>query len=357
MTSPVSTKGRGTAINPDNRYADWAREAVDDGWDIAEDVPPPATTLSKDTAKTVIARNASPDIPFDRSINPYRGCEHGCIYCYARPSHAWLGLSPGLDFETRISWKPEAAKRLREELSRPAYGREPVTPIALGVNTDAWQPVERKLRVTREILEVLAETNHPVTVITKSALILRDLDILAPMAAANLAQVAVSITTLNADLARKLEPRAAAPHRRLEMLSAMRDAGIAPMVMVAPVIPALTDHEPEAILEAAAAAGARHAAYVLLRLPLEVDPLFQQWLDAHEPGRAAHVMSLLRQMRAGRDYDTRFGHRMKGEGPLAQLLRKRFALAKKKWGMESPMPPLDCSRFRPPNLDGQQSLF
>jgi DNA repair photolyase len=262
-----------------------------------------------------------------------------------------------LDFETRISWKPDAAKRLREELAKPTYRNGPITPIALGVNTDAWQPVERKLRVTREILEVLAETNHPVTVITKSALVLRDLDILAPMAAANLAQVAVSITTLNAELARKMEPRAAAPHRRLEVLAALREAGIDPMVMVAPVIPALTDHEPEAILEAVAATGTRHAAYVLLRLPLEVDPLFQQWLETHEPGRAAHVMSLLRQMRGGKDYDTRFGHRMKGEGPLAQLLSKRFALAKKKLGMEVPLPPLDCSRFRPPSPDGQMTLL
>ncbi|HEY6895868.1 MAG TPA: PA0069 family radical SAM protein [Rhodocyclaceae bacterium] len=351
-TSPV--KGRGTAANPDNRYAAWAREAADDGWEREDETAKPRTTLTPDTSKSVISRNESPDLPFDRSINPYRGCEHGCIYCYARPSHAWLGLSPGLEFETRLSYKADAAAQLRAELAKPGYRP---APIALGVNTDAWQPAERELGITRQVLEVLAETRHPVTVITKSALILRDLDLLAPLAAQGLAHVAVSVTTLDADLARKLEPRAAAPKRRLEVLRMLAEAGIKPMVMVAPVIPALTDHEPERILEAAAAAGAAHADYVLLRLPREVEPLFRDWLQTHYPDRAAHVLSLVTQMRGGGHNDARFGHRMRGEGALAELLRKRFNLAKRRLGLDSPLPTLNCTAFQPPAVGGQLSLF
>ncbi len=347
--------GRGTAALPDNRYSALTRETVDDGWGHEEDAPSPPTTLIVDTAKSVITRNDSPDIPFSSSLNPYRGCEHGCIYCYARPSHAWLGLSPGLDFETRLAYKPDAAQRLRDELARPGYRCEP---IALGMNTDAWQPVERKLGITRGLLEVLAETQHPVSMITKSALILRDLDLIAPMAKAGLAHVGVSITTLDKALARKLEPRAAAPQRRLDVVRALADAGIAVTVMMAPVIPALTDHEVESILEAAAQAGARNAGYVLLRLPHEVNPLFRNWLSQHAPGRAGHVMSLIRQMRGGRDYDSRFGLRLRGEGPLAHLLAQRFAMARRRFGLDQPVPPLDSTRFIAPRpVSPQAELF
>lgn len=343
---PTPPKGRGAAVNPDNRFAAWAREAVDDGWGNTEGEPTPlATELIVDTAKTVISRNDSPDIRFSQSINPYRGCEHGCIYCFARPSHAYLGLSPGIDFETKIAWKADAAERLRKELAKPGYV---CSPIALGINTDAWQPVERKLGVTRDLLEVLAETRHPVSLITKSALILRDLDLISAMARDRLVHVAVSITTLNKELARKLEPRAATPQRRLEVIRILADAGIAVTVLMAPVIPALTDHEVESLLEAAAQAGASSAGYVLLRLPREVNPLFQNWLSNHEPGRATHVMSLVRQMRGGRDYDSTFGSRMRGEGPLADLLSKRFALARKRFGLDRKTASLDCSLFTPP---------
>ena len=339
-------KGRGAAINPDNRFSDWAREAIDDGWGNTEEEPKPlATELIVDIAKTVISRNDSADIPFSQSINPYRGCEHGCIYCFARPSHAYLGLSPGIDFETKIAWKADAAARLRVELAKPGYV---CSPIALGINTDAYQPVERKLGVTRALLEVLAETRHPVSLITKSALILRDLDLISAMARDRLVHVAVSITTLNKDLARKLEPRAATPQRRREVIRILADAGIAVTVLMAPVIPALTDHEVESPLEAAAAAGASSAGYVLLRLPREVNPLFQNWLSHHEPGRATHFMSVVRQMRGGRDYDSTFGSRMRGEGPLADLLSKRFALARKRFGLDNKLPVLDCSLFTPP---------
>lgn len=353
--SPPPLRGRGTSVTIDNRYAKWAREAADDGWG-GEDKqePAPKTTLTLDASKSIIARNDSPDLPFDRSINPYRGCEHGCIYCYARPSHAWLGWSPGLEFETRLTYKADAAMRLREELAKPGYRP---APLALGANTDAWQPAEKSWRVTRQVLEVLAETNHPVTVITKSALILRDLDLLAPMAAKGLAQVAISVTTLDANLARRLEPRAASPKRRLEIIRMLRDAGIKPHIMVAPVIPGLTDHEPESILEAVAEAGASYADYILLRLPLEVAPLFREWLSSHYPDRAGHVMSLVEQMRDGAINDTRFGRRLLGEGPLAELLKKRFDLARRRLGLTLAPPPIDCTQFRPPAQNGQGSLF
>jgi DNA repair photolyase len=353
-------KGRGAAINPDNRFDAWAREAADDGWDHGDGEDEDATTQVKtelivDTTKTVIARNESPDVPFSQSINPYRGCEHGCIYCFARPSHAYLGFSPGLDFETKIVYKPDAAECLRKELAKPSYI---CLPIALGINTDAYQPVERKLGLTRSILKVLAETRHPVSLITKSALILRDLDIISAMARDNLVSVAVSITTLNKELARKLEPRAAAPQRRLEVIRALTDAGVAVTVLMAPVIPALTDHEVESLLEATANAGASSAGYVLLRLPHEVSPLFRNWLSHHEPGRAVHVMSLVQQMRGGKDYDSRFGARMRGEGTLADLLEKRFVLARKRFGLDRKRPPLNCSLFTAPRLPtAQLDLF
>ena len=343
-------RGRGSAGRPDSRFLDWTREAVDDGWGTADgedDLPPLRTELRVDTAKTVISFNTSPDLPYDRSINPYRGCEHGCAYCFARPSHAWLGLSPGLDFETRIAYKPDAATCLRHELAKPAYR---CRPIALGINTDAWQPVERRLRITRELLEVLAEAGHPVSIVTKSALILRDRDLLADMAAKHLVHVAVSITTLDAELARRLEPRAPSPRRRLSVIAELAGAGVPVAVMAAPLIPALTDHEMEAIFAAAADAGARSAGYILLRLPHEVRPLFEAWLQAHAPGRAGHVVSLLRQMHGGREYDSRFGQRQRGSGPLADIIAARYRAAIRRSGLDQPVPALDCSRLCPPCL-------
>jgi DNA repair photolyase len=353
--SPPPPKGRGTALAPDSRHLAWTREAADDGW-WPEEAGAPRTTLIVDTAKSVISRNDSPDLPFDRSINPYRGCEHGCIYCYARPSHAWLGLSPGLDFETKIAHKPDAAARLRAELAKPGYR---CAPIMLGSNTDAWQPVERRLGLTRALLEVLAETRHPVCAVTKSGGVLRDLDLLADLARDGLARVAVSVTTLDADMARRLEPRASSPARRLEVIAELAKAGIPAGVLFAPVIPAINDHELERVLEAAAAAGARYAAYSVLRLPLELAGLFDDWLARHLPDRAAHVQSLLRQMRGGELNDSRFGVRMRGQGPLADLLEKRFRLASRRLGFGE-MPELDATRFRPPAGKGtaaQLDLF
>lgn len=337
-------KGRGAVISPDGRFDAWRREAAaDDWWNEGEEAP--VTELIVDRAKSVITYNTSPDIPYDRSINPYRGCEHGCAYCFARPSHAWLGLSPGLDFETRIAWKADAADCLRKELAHPGYV---CRPVALGINTDAWQPVERRLRVTRGLLDVLAEARHPVTIVTKSALILRDLDLLAEMARGQRVHVAVSITTLDADLARAMEPRAASPRRRLEVIAALAAAGIPVAVMVAPLIPALTDHELEGILEAARDAGAASAGYILLRLPHEVKPLFRAWLDGHRPGRAEHVYSLMRQMHGGREYDSAFGSRQRGSGPLADIIARRFRLARRRLGVDAPAPALDVAGFRPP---------
>jgi len=344
-------RGRGAASNPDNRFDPFTREAVDDGWGGLDDCPESvATEVTIDASRTLISRNDSPDVPFDRSVNPYRGCEHGCIYCYARPSHAWLGLSPGLDFETRLSYKRDAPQRLRDELARRGYR---CAPIALGVNTDAYQPLERRLRVTRGLLEVLADCRHPVSIVTKSALVERDLDLLAPMAADGLAEVAVSLTTLDGDLARRLEPRAASPRRRLETIRRLTTAGVPVTVLVAPVIPVLTDAELERILEAARAAGAGEAGYVLLRLPLELGGLFREWLAEHAPLAADHVLSRLQACRGGHDYDTRFGHRMRGEGAFAELLGKRFRLAYRRLGFADPAL-LACDRFRPPSPCGEQ---
>jgi DNA repair photolyase len=332
-------KGRGALSNPAGRFERLQQAAVDDGWyqeEVADFVP---TSLEPDRARSVITRNDSPDIPFEQSINPYRGCSHGCVYCYARPSHAYMGLSAGLDFETKLFYKKDAGKLLEEELAKPGYACKPIT---LGANTDPYQPIERRLRVTREILEVLCRCRHPVTVITKSALVLRDLDLLADLARDHLAGVGVSITTLDAQLKRVMEPQAAAPRARLETVKRLSEAGVPAGVLVAPVIPALTDHELESILEAAAAAGARWAGYVLLRLPYEVKDLFQEWLAAHYPDRAEHVMSVLRQMRGGKDYDSSFGTRMRGTGPLAELLRSRFQMACRRLH-------LGTGRHQPPN--------
>jgi DNA repair photolyase len=348
--------GRGARSNASGRYEAEQREPFDDGWGDEDPLPlTRETVVSRDTSRTVIARNTSPDLGFDRSINPYRGCEHGCSYCYARPTHAWLGLSPGLDFETRILAKPDAAALLEKELRRPGYSPKP---MALGTNTDPYQPVERRLRITRAVLEVLAAHGHPLTIVTKSALVARDIDILAPMAAQNLAWVAISITTLDSKLARVMEPRAATPARRLETVRALSDAGIPVAVMVAPVIPGLNDHEIESILEAAKKAGAVRATHVLLRLPLELKTLFREWLETAAPERAGRVMSLVRQTRGGKDYDANWRSRQTGTGPVAELIGKRVRNAVRRLGLDTQLPPLDTSRFHlPPRAGDQLALF
>lgn len=345
-------KGRGAVGNPAGRYERYERVALDDGWGNMDEPPPPLkTTVARDASRSVITRNDSPDLPFDRSINPYRGCEHGCVYCYARPSHAYLGLSPGQDFESRLFAKPDAAARLAEELRRPGYA---CRPIALGTNTDPYQPIERKLEITRSILAVLSEHEHPVDITTKSASVLRDLDILAPMAGRRLARVRLSVTTLDRGLARRLEPRAATPERRLEAIGALARAGVPVGVMAAPMIPGLNDAELEAILEAAAQARATTAAYILLRLPCEVKELFEEWLKAHVPERARHVMNLIRQTRGGRLNDATFGRRMRGSGAYAELLAARFRIACTRLGLNRERVELDTTRFRLPPSPGDQ---
>jgi DNA repair photolyase len=349
-------KGRGARSNATSRFEAQVREAFDDGW-TSEDAEPAQlkTHLMVEKAKTVITRNTSPDVGFNRSINPYRGCEHGCIYCYARPSHAYMGLSPGLDFESQIFFKPEAGKLLEKELSNPRYQPEF---IHIGGNTDPYQPQERTARVTRQVLEVLERFRHPFSIITKSALILRDLDILAPMAAANLCRVAISITSLDRKLARSMEPRAATPERRIAAVKGLSDAGVPVIVMFAPAIPGLNDHEMEAVLERSAEAGAKGAGYVALRLPLEIKDLFREWLATDHPDRAGRVMSLVRQMRGGKDYDMEWGKRMKGEGPIAELMSKRFQAAKRRYGLEFRFDGLDLGQFRvPPKAGDQIDLF
>lgn len=351
---PQARKGRGALSNRTGRFESATKEAFDDGWDSLDELPARVpTTLSIDTAKTVITYNQSPDVPFDRSINPYRGCEHGCAYCFARPSHAYLGLSPGLDFETRLFYKPEAAELLREELRVRRYRP---APIALGINTDAYQPVERKIGLTRRILEVLQETRHPVSIVTKSALIERDLDILQEMAADGLAQVAVSITTLKAELARRLEPRAAAPQRRLAAVQRLAAAGIPVSVLVAPLIPMLNDEELEKILSESRKTGAIDAGYVLLRLPHELHDLFSEWLHTHEPLKAERVMRRIFEARGGKAYDSTFGSRMTGSGEYAGLLGQRFKLAYKRLGFTG-APDFNLDLFRPPPAGGQMDLF
>jgi DNA repair photolyase len=343
---PLNFKGRGAASNTVGRFERMGREQNDDGWgSLDEELPPLRTEVAIDASRSVIAYNTSPDLPFDRSINPYRGCEHGCIYCYARPSHAYLGMSPGLDFESRLLAKPDAPALLRKELARIGYRCKP---IALGVNTDAYQPIEREYRITRGILEVLAEYRHPVSLVTKSALVERDIDILAPMAAQGLALVFVTVTTLDRKLARTLEPRAAAPERRLETLRRLAKAGIPAGVMTAPVIPALNDNEMENILVAASLVGARHAGYVLLRLPHELAALFDDWLRLYYPLKADHVLSLIRQSRGGKDYDAAFYTRMKGQGIFAEMIAKRFRLACQRLGLNVAREELDTSKFQPP---------
>ena len=348
-------RGRGAAYNPPNRFLAAETEACDDGWGALDAPPEPlVTTLAQDASRSIIATNDSPDVPFDRSVNPYRGCEHGCIYCYARPSHAWLGLSPGLDFESRLFYKPEAAALLRGELARRGYRP---APLALGANTDAYQPAERTLGITRGILSVLAETRHPVTIVTKSALVERDIDRLKDLARDSLAAVQLSITTLDAELARALEPRAPTPRRRLTTIARLADAGIHVGVMVAPVIPGLTDADMERILADARDAGAEFAGYVLLRLPREVSPLFRDWLSRHRPEQADRVLGILRDLRNGADNDTRFGSRMTGQGPYAQIIARRFEVAARRLGFGGTSE-LRCDLFLPPSAgDTQLRLF
>ncbi len=361
MASPKDGKSettfmRGARSFMQGRFETVAREAFDDGWTPEEkDERALVTQVTVERARSILSHNDSPDVGFDTSLNPYRGCEHGCIYCYARPSHAYLELSPGLDFESKLFAKTNAAELLREALAKPGY--KP-SPIALGANTDCYQPIERKYRITRSILEVLAECEHPVTMVTKSALIERDLDLLGPMAAKNLVRVFVSIGTLDRELARKLEPRAASPQRRLDVLRALAAAKVPCGVMVAALIPALNDKTMEHVLEAAAEAGAEEAAYVIMRLPNELKDLFKEWLAAHYPDRAAHVISIVHQMRGGRDNDPRFGTRMTGTGNFAELLDKRFSIACKRLGLNrQSWGELDCSRFRPPAKGPQLALF
>ncbi len=350
-------KGRGAVSNRAGRFEPHVSEAVDDGWDgwADDDLPPLRRTLTPDATRTIIARNDSPDVPFDRSINPYRGCEHGCVYCFARPTHAFLGLSPGLDFESRLFFKPDAAALLEKELRSPKYVCDV---MAMGTNTDPYQPVERELKITRHILEVLEAHDHPVGIVTKSSQIVRDIDILGRMAAKNLAQVCISVTTLDRGLARTMEPRAPTPARRLETIRALSSAGIPTGVMTAPLIPVLNDSEMEAILEASAEAGATVAGYVLLRLPLEIKDLFREWLEAHVPMKAKHVMNAIRDTRGGQIYDPTYGLRQRGTGPYAGMLQQRFERACRRLGLNERTYRLDTSKFRrPPKAGDQLALF
>lgn len=350
---PASLRGRGTSMNPDSRYDAHSRHAVDDGWWQSEPDTDPRTELGIDTSRSIISRNDSPDIPFDRSVNPYRGCEHGCIYCYARPSHAWLGLSPGLDFERRLFHKPDAAAQLRRALAKPGY--RPAT-LVLGANTDPYQPIERRLGSTRAILEVLLEARHPVAITTKSALVLRDLALLRELAAADLVAVQISVTTLDAELARRLEPRAASPQRRLRAVEDLAQAGIPTGVLVSPLIPGLTDQDMEAVVAAAAAAGAVRAGALLVRLPLELKDLFSDWLRTHYPQRADKVLSLIRQCRNGALNAAAFGERMTGTGPVAALLQQRFRLALRRHALarQDSGWQLSATAFRAPAADPRQ---
>lgn len=354
---PRSQKGRGAVSNVDGRFERHVHQAVDDGWinQLLDDEPPRIkTTLGIDGARSVITRNQSPDVPFDRSINPYRGCEHGCIYCFARPTHAYLGLSPGLDFETRLFWKPDAASLLRKQLSSKSYCP---APIVIGTSTDPYQPVDREKKLTRSIIEVLSDCQHPFSIITKSALVTRDIDLIAPMAAQNRASVAISVTSLDHRLSNLLEPRASAPHRRLEAVRKLADAGIPVTVLCAPMIPGLNDMEIENIVAACKQAGAQSVAHIVLRLPLEIADLFEEWLESHYPDRKARIMSLIRQMRGGERYQSEFGTRMRGTGPVADLIARRFDAARRKHNLINRSLDLDCSGFKRPSANGQMSLF
>lgn len=348
-------RGRGAVSNQSGRFEPETRQAFDDGWDTVEETAARLeTTLTQESARTIITFNKSPDISFDRTINPYRGCEHGCIYCFARPSHAYGGLSAGLDFESRLFFKPNAPELLKRELSRPGYRPRP---IALGMNTDAFQPVERDTGLTRDVLKILLACQHPVSLLTKSSLIERDMDIIGPMARMGLARVGVSITTLDRTLARKMEPRAATPARRLQTIRALSDAGIPVTVMTAPIIPGLTDHEIENLLEAAAQHGATGAGYVILRLPYEIKDLFHEWLVTHVPDRAAKVINTIRDMRGGKDYDARWFERGSGRGPVAQLIMQRFVRETHRLGLDTPRAALRTDLFRPPAaMDDQLEL-
>lgn len=349
------TPGRAAGDNPAVRFDRLSTDAVEDGWHLADELPVLRTHVSQEVARTIISRNTSPDLSFDRSINPYRGCEHGCIYCFARPSHAFLGLSPGLDFETQLIARPNAAAQLRRELSSPKYKPKM---IAIGTNTDPYQPIEKEHEIMRQILEVLSAFNHPVGIVTKGTLITRDIDILAPMAAKGLVRVGVSLTTIDPKLSRLMEPRVPAPKARLRMIKSLSEAGIPVHAMVAPVIPALTDHELEAILESAKGAGAVAASSIVLRLPREVAPLFRDWLETHVPDRAARVMGRVRELHGGKDYDPDFGTRMVGRGPWAALIRQRFQLAARKLGLERGLPDLRTDLFTKPIQSGDQlTLF
>jgi len=355
----VPVKGRGAASNRSGRFERFAYVPEDDGWDASdEEAPKLETILTRDSSRSVIVRQNSPDISMKQTLNPYRGCEHGCIYCFARPSHTYLGFSAGLDFESRIQFKEDVASLLEKELAHPKYNSKP---ILIGANTDAYQPTEKILRLTRSVLDVCARWNQPIGLITKSALIARDIDILAPMAGKNLAKAAISITTLNRTLARKMEPRAATPQRRLDAIKALSEAGVPVTVMTAPIVPGLTDHELESILEAAAKAGATSAGFVALRLPYEIADLFQEWLSGAYPDRAQKVLNLIRQMRGGKLYDSRWGERMTGTGAWAHLIAQRFRRACNEFGLNQRRRTYDLSRFGPPDgfsrQSGQYSLF
>ena len=355
MLDSERLRGRAAGINPQGRFEPISRHVFDDGWQTIDELPPFATEVQVEKPRTIITRNDSPDLSFDRSINPYRGCEHGCVYCFARPSHSYMGLSAGVGFETKLFAKPGAARLLERELAKPGY--QPRT-IAIGTNTDPYQPIEKEWRVTREILEVLEAANHPVAIVTKSALVTRDSDILSRMAEKGLAKVALSITTLDRRLSRAMEPRASTPSLRLKAISDLSSAGIPVSVMVAPVIPALNDHEIERILDSARGAGAEEAGYILLRLPLEVSPIFRDWLLRHFPDRYRHVMNVLKSMRGGKDYDAEWGKRMRGTGPYAWQVGRRFQLAAKRLGFNVRRRKLDNSLFVPPLGEGRQlALF
>src|SRR6202167_2323454 len=348
-------RGRGAHSNASGRYEPLARIAFDDGWQSLDDLPPFKTSVTVDATRRIITRNDSPDISFDRSINPYRGCEHGCVYCFARPTHAYLGLSPGLDFESKLFMKPNAPELLERELSAPGY--EPKT-IAIGTNTDPYQPIERRYKIMRRILEVLERAGHPVGIVTKSALVLRDLDILARMAQRDLVKVALSVTTLDPKLARIMEPRAPTPSRRLDALRQLVKAGIPSSVMVAPIIPAINDAEIERILEAVSALGVRNAGYVLLRLPLEIRDLFSEWLRENFPDRHNHVFKLVRDTRGGKDYDSTWGKRMTGSGPVAWMIGRRFEVACERLGFNTAKARITTGHFRPPRPASEQlALF
>ncbi|MBE1708705.1 MULTISPECIES: PA0069 family radical SAM protein [Mesorhizobium] len=351
---PDRNRGRSAGINPSGRFEPVSRHVFDDGWSSLEELPPFKTEVQVEKPRTIITRNESPDISFDRSINPYRGCEHGCVYCFARPTHAFMGLSPGLDFESKLFAKPDAARLLDKELSKEGY--QPRT-IAIGTNTDPYQPIEKQYRIMREILEVLEARGHPVGIVTKSALVTRDIDILSRMAERGLAKVALSVTTLDRMLARTMEPRASTPTKRLEAIRQLSDAGIPTSVMVAPIIPGLTDQEMERILDSAYAAGAREAGYVVLRLPLEVSPIFKDWLLRHYPDRYRHVMSLIRSMRDGKDYDSEWGKRMKGAGPYAWQIGRRFEITAKRLGLNIERRTLRTDQFVAAGKDQEQLML